>query len=137
YAKRAERVGPNGRGPMMKMANQIAVAGSVLGLCESLAFAKKAGLELAQAKDLIGGGAAGSWAFDTYGPKILAGDWTPGFSIKNQRKDLAYCLKSALEVDAALPGAALVDRLLKTLEDRGDGEKATTALFQAYLEMGA
>ena len=103
YAKRAERVGGHGAGQMMKMANQIAVGGALLALCESLSFAKKADLDIQQARELIGGGAAGSWAFENYGLKILSEDWTPGFSIKNQLKDFGYCEEAAKEIDAAIP----------------------------------
>jgi 3-hydroxyisobutyrate dehydrogenase-like beta-hydroxyacid dehydrogenase len=131
YARRAERVGGPGAGQMMKLANQIGVAGALLGMCEALAFARKAGLDLAQTRDLLAGGAAGSWAFDNYGPKVLAGDWSPGFSIKNQRKDLGYCAEAAAALGAAIPGALLVDRLLGLLEADGRGEDATCALFEA------
>lgn len=137
YAKRAERVGGPGTGQMMKLANQVAVAGSLLGLCEALAFAQKAGLDLAQTRDLLAGGAAGSWALDHYGPKILARDWSPGFSVKNQRKDLAYCVEAAQELDAALPGTLLVDLLLDQLTEEGRGEEATAALFDVLMESGA
>ena len=129
YAKRAERVGGPGAGQMMKMANQIAVGGALLALCECLAFASKAGLDLVQAKTLIGGGAAGSWAFENYGPKILARDWSPGFSIKNQRKDFGYCREAAKSIDAQIPGTDLVDRLLEILQNEGRGEETTAALF--------
>ncbi|MEQ1822471.1 MAG: NAD(P)-dependent oxidoreductase, partial [Fimbriimonadaceae bacterium] len=98
YAKRAERVGGPGAGQMMKMANQIAVGGALLALCESLSFASRAGLDLAQTRELLSGGAAGSWAFENYGPKILAHDWSPGFSIINQRKDFAYCQEAAAQM---------------------------------------
>ena len=67
YGKRVERVGGPGKGQMMKMANQIAVGGALLALCECLAFASKAGLDMVQAKTLIGGGAAGSWAVNVGG----------------------------------------------------------------------
>jgi 3-hydroxyisobutyrate dehydrogenase len=134
YAKRSERVGGPGAGQMMKMANQIAVGGALLALCECLSFAKKAGLDIAQARELIGGGAAGSWAFENYGPKILAEDWSPGFSVKNQRKDFAYCRDAARQVDAAIPGTDLVDRLLASVEDP---EWTTAALYQVLGRMGA
>jgi 3-hydroxyisobutyrate dehydrogenase-like beta-hydroxyacid dehydrogenase len=130
YTKRAERVGGPGAGQMAKMANQIAVGAALLGLCECLTFAEKAGLDLPQIKDMIGGGAGGSWAFDNYGPKVLAHDWSPGFSIKNQRKDFAYCRQAAKELDAAIPGTELVDDLLKLLQEEGRGEQATVALFE-------
>lgn len=129
YAKVAERVGGPGSGQLMKMANQIAVAGALLALCESLAFAKKAGLDLEQAKRLLGSGAAGSWAFDNYGPKILARDWSPGFSINNQLKDLDYCEETARNIRAAIPGAQLTADLLRRLQEAGRGEETTAALF--------
>jgi 3-hydroxyisobutyrate dehydrogenase-like beta-hydroxyacid dehydrogenase len=136
YAKRAERVGGPGAGQMMKAVNQIAVGGALLGLCESLAFAKKAGLDVAQAKDIVGSGAAGSWAFDNYGPKILAEDWSPGFSIKNQLKDFRYCVDAAEEIGAALPGTKIVQRLLDVLAQEGHGEWTTAALYRQLMEMG-
>ncbi|MBV6458251.1 MAG: 2-hydroxy-3-oxopropionate reductase [Fimbriimonadaceae bacterium] len=130
YSKRVERVGGPGSGQTMKAANQIAVAGALLGLCESLAFAANAGLDLSQTRDLLSGGAAGSWAFENYGPKILNSDWSPGFSVKNQRKDLRYCLEAATDQRMELPGTALVDELLATLSAEGRGEEATAALFE-------
>ncbi len=136
YAKRAEHVGPGGAGQAMKMANQIAVGGALLGLCESMAFAQKAGLDLAQARELIAGGAGGSWAFDHYGPKLLASDWTPGFSIGHQRKDFAYCADMARSIDAHIPGTLLVDRLLEILEAQGHAGWTTAALFEALLAKG-
>jgi 3-hydroxyisobutyrate dehydrogenase len=136
YAKRVERVGGPGAGQMAKMANQIAVGGALLALCESLSFAKKAGLDVAQIRELVGGGAGGSWAFEFYGPKILNQDWSPGFSVKNQRKDFGYCLDAAAQVDAALPGTQLVDQLLSLLEDEGHGEWTTAALYEVMLRMG-
>jgi 3-hydroxyisobutyrate dehydrogenase-like beta-hydroxyacid dehydrogenase len=137
YAKRAERVGGPGCGQLMKAVNQIAVGGALLGLCESLAFAQKAGLDLEQTKDLVGGGAAGSWAFDNYGPKILAGDWSPGFSIKNQLKDFAYCVDAAEGIGAALPGTKIVQSLLGVLLHEGHGEWTTAALYERLMEMGS
>lgn len=137
YAKRAEHVGGPGAGQMMKVANQVAVGGALLALCESLSFAKKAGLDIALTRDLLSGGAAGSWAFDNYGPKIIASDWSPGFSIVNQVKDFGYCLEAAEEVDAALPGTALVNDLLEQMLEEGDAGLTTAALYKKMLELGA
>lgn len=133
YTKRAARVGGAGAGQMMKMANQIAVGGALLGLCECLSFAKKAGLDVKQAHELIGGGAGGSWAFDNYGQKILNEDWSPGFTVRNQRKDFGYCREAAKEIDAAIPGTDLVDSLLSQVQE----DWTTAALYEAMLEMGA
>ena len=135
YGKRIERVGGSGAGQMMKLAYQIAVGGALLGLCEAMSFAAKAGLDVRQAHALIGSGAAGSWAFENYGPKLLAEDWTPGFSIANQRKDFGYVLEAAKAVNAATPGTALVDRLLATLSAEGHDEWTTVALFDAMRRM--
>jgi 3-hydroxyisobutyrate dehydrogenase len=79
---------------------------------------------------LLMGGAASSWAFENYGPKILAQDWSPGFSIKNQRKDFAYCLDAANLVGLDIPGTVLVDGLLAELQEEGRGEETTAALFE-------
>ena len=137
YAKRAERVGGPGDGQLMKAVNQIAVGGALIGLCESLAFANKAGLDVNQAKDIVGGGAAGSWAFDNYGPKILNEDWSPGFSVKNQLKDFRYCLDTAKAIDASIPGTEVVKRYLQMLEDEGHGEWTTAVLYAKLLELSS
>lgn len=135
YGKNVAHVGPSGSGQKTKMANQIAVGGSLLAMCESLAFAKKAGLDVEQTLNLISKGAAGSWAMDNYGPKVIAHDWSPGFSVKNQRKDFGYCIEAAKASDAAIPGTVLVDRLLAQLQEQGHGEWATAALYELMLEL--
>jgi 3-hydroxyisobutyrate dehydrogenase-like beta-hydroxyacid dehydrogenase len=135
YGRRVAHVGPNGAGQMMKMVNQIAVGGALMAICEALAFADKAGLDLAVTKDLVGSGAGGSWAFENYGPKILNRDWTPGFSVINQRKDFGYCREAAAEIGASLPGTEVVDRLLAVLEQAGRGQDTTAALFEVLMEM--
>lgn len=134
YTKRIEHVGGPGQGQMMKLANQVAVAGALLALCESLAFAERAGLDISLTRDMLSGGAAGSWAFDNYGPKILSKDWSPGFSVRNQQKDLLYCLETARELGMALPGTDLVHQLLSKLQQEGRDEEATAALFDVLVQ---
>ncbi len=135
FAKRAEHVGPSGAGQMTKMANQIAVGGALLGLCESLAFAQKAGLDVRKTCELLSQGAAGSWAFENYGPKILARDWEPGFSVTNQQKDFLYCQEAAKDLSFPLPMTELAHKLLAILEQEGRGGDTTAALYDVYLEM--
>lgn len=130
YAKRAERVGGPGAGQWMKMANQIAVGGALIALCESLCFAEKAGLELSQTLELLGGGAAGSWAFENYGPKVLQRDWSPGFTIDNQVKDFVYCSEAAKSIGASIPCTELVRDLLAEMQSEGKGGLTTAALFE-------
>lgn len=130
FAKRAERVGGPGFGQKMKLANQIAVGGALLGLCESLAFAQKAGLNLEQAHAMIGAGAGGSWAFANYGTKLLAQDWVPGFSIDNQVKDFTYVEAMAAAMGAVVPTTEVANRLMKQLQAEGHGDWTTCALFE-------
>ncbi len=134
YTKRAERVGDSGSGQVMKLANQIAVGGALLGLCESIAFATKAGLDIHQAHSMIGGGAGGSWAFENYGAKVLNQDWSPGFSVKNQRKDFGYCESAAKELGIEIAMTELANRLLGELQKQGREEDATAALYEVYLK---
>lgn len=137
YAKRAERVGGPGAGQMTKMANQIAVAGSLLGMAEALVFAEKAGLDVNLTQELLSGGAAGSWTLTNYAPKAIKGDWSPGFSIDNQLKDFGYCDETAQTIDAAIPMTRLAERILRKLQAQGHGAWATAAAYKAYQEMGA
>ena len=134
YAKRAERVGPSGAGQTMKAANQIAVGGALLALAESLAFAKRAGLDLGQARAMIGAGSGGSWAFENYGPKMLRDDVTPGFAVRHQRKDFRYVRAAAADIGAALPGTEAVDALLAEAEARGWDDLTTGVIFRLLVE---
>lgn len=136
YGKRVERVGGPGAGQMTKAANQIAVAGALMGLCEALAFAEKAGLDLTLTRELLSGGAAGSWAFENYGPKILARDWSPGFTVDNQVKDLAYCEEAGEAIGMDLPATHLAHELLRAMQRHGRGNWTTAALFQELLDGG-
>ncbi len=136
YAKRVERVGGSGAGQLTKVANQIAVGASLLALCEALGFAEKAGLDPALTRDLLAGGAAGSWSMDNYGPKLLNRDWSPGFKVKDQLKDFKYCIETAKELDVSIPGTVLLDRLLTETEREGHGEQTTAVLFETLMAMG-
>lgn len=132
YGKKVAHVGPTGAGQWMKLANQIAVGGALLSLCESLNFAQKAGLNIEQTRELLGSGAGGSWAMEHYGKMILAEDWTPGFSVQNQRKDFGYCFDAASEIGASIPTTRIADDLLARLEAAGRGADTTAALFDVY-----
>ncbi len=134
YTKRCERLGGPGAGQTTKMANQIAVAGTLLSLCESMAFAMKAGLDLPLVKEMVGSGAGGSWCWDVYGQKVLDEDWRPGFTITNQIKDLNYCQAAAEEIGAKVPMSILTRDLLAKMEQAGFGDLTTAALVKEYLE---
>jgi 3-hydroxyisobutyrate dehydrogenase-like beta-hydroxyacid dehydrogenase len=131
YGKKVQLVGGSGMGQMMKMANQISVVNCVLAMAECLAFAERAGLGMAETIELIGSGAGASWSLTNYGPKVLNRDWSPGFSIDLQQKDLQYALESAKELGLELPGTELVHSLFAKLQSEGRGGQATPALFDA------
>lgn len=130
YSKLMKHVGEQGAGQMMKMVNQVSVALCVLAMSESMVLAEKAGLSLQDVLDLVGSGAGGSWSLTHYGPKVIARDWSPGFAVELQQKDLVYALRSARDVGVSLPGTALVHQLFAALENSGRGSDATPALFE-------
>lgn len=130
YVRVARRVGGPGAGATMKAVNQIAVGGALLALCESFAFAHRAGLDLAEVRELVGSGAGGSWAMENYGKKILDEDWTPGFATRHQRKDFRYVRDEATRLGASLPGTEVADALLAEVEAAGRGEETTAVLYR-------
>jgi 3-hydroxyisobutyrate dehydrogenase len=120
--------GGPGAGQHTKMMNQIAIASGMIGVCEALLYAHRAGLDLERALDTISGGAAGSWSLTNYSPRILRGDLEPGFKIDHFLKDLGIALAEAAQMDVALPGAALAAQLYRAARAQGYGQKGTHAL---------
>ncbi|MDR2983086.1 MAG: NAD(P)-dependent oxidoreductase [Puniceicoccales bacterium] len=125
--------GPAGSGQLTKLCNQIAIAGGMLAVCESLAFAKSAGLDPASVLKSIESGAAGSWGLSNLGPRILREDWSPGFFVKHFLKDMRLALEAAKEQNIALPGLALAEKLYARLVEEGGADYGTQALFQLYM----
>ncbi len=121
--------GGAGSGQHTKMVNQIAIAAGMVGLCEAIAYARRAGLDPAKVVDCIGGGAAGSWSLSHYGPRILNGDFQPGFYVKHFIKDMRIALASARAMDLDTPGLALAERLYAQLAAEGGGDLGTQALY--------
>ncbi|MBI5394878.1 MAG: NAD(P)-dependent oxidoreductase [Verrucomicrobia bacterium] len=126
--------GPAGSGQHCKMANQIAVAGSMLSWVEALAYAKRAGLDPARVLDSISGGAAGSWSMTNYGPRALRGDFQPGFYVKHFLKDMRIALEAAAEMKLDLPGLACAKKLYDQVAAHGWEELGTHALYRLYTE---
>ena len=124
-------LGGAGAGQHTKMVNQIAIAAGMIGLCEALLYAHRAGLDLEQTIATIQGGAAGSWSLSNYGPRILRGDLEPGFKIDHFVKDLGIALAEARRMKLALPGTALAEQLYIAAQGVGLGEKGTHALSVA------
>lgn len=126
--------GPAGSGQYAKMANQIAIASNMMGVCEAVAYAKRAGLDPAKVVETISGGAAGSWSLSNLAPRMLRGDYAPGFFIKHFIKDMGIALASAEEMHLDLPGLKLAKRLYDELSARGMEDSGTQALIRWYLK---
>lgn len=129
YAKICRRLGDVGAGQMTKMCNQIAIAGLVQGLSESLAFAQRAGLDIDKVVEVISQGAAGSWQMANRHKTMAAGEFEHGFAVDWMRKDLAICLAAADEVGVSLPVTALVDQFYKEVQAMGGGRWDTSSLI--------
>jgi 3-hydroxyisobutyrate dehydrogenase len=135
--KKVVHMGGTGSGQLTKLANQILVACNMIGVCECLNFAKKAGLDIGKLIDSLSAGAASSWSLVNLGPRMAKRDFAPGFKVKLLQKDLRYVLSSASEMNAPLPATALVHQLYKRLEEEGLGEVGTQALLTAIEQMSS
>jgi 2-hydroxy-3-oxopropionate reductase len=123
-------IGDHGAGQACKLANQIAVALNNLGVSEALVFAASQGIDLEKTRQVIAGGAGSSWAMQNYAPKMLAGDFRPGFMVDLQQKDLRLVLGDADVAHLALPGASLAHHLYNALQAAGEGRDGNHALLK-------
>ncbi|KAK7358387.1 hypothetical protein VNO77_00314 [Canavalia gladiata] len=121
-------MGGSGKGQFAKLANQITIASTMVGLVEGMMYAQKAGLDVALYLDAISTGAAGSRSLDLYGKRILKRDLEPGFFVNHFVKDLGICLKECQNMGIALPGLALAQQLYVSLKAHGEGNLGTQAL---------
>ncbi|QTD42489.1 NAD(P)-dependent oxidoreductase [Sporosarcina sp. Te-1] len=124
--------GTAGAGQHAKMCNQIAIATNMIGVCEALAYGKKAGLDLETVLESISSGAAGSWSLSNLAPRMLRGDFEPGFYIKHFLKDMDIALQESDAMNLQLPGLSLARELYHELISEGYGSKGTQALYCAY-----
>ncbi len=131
FARSITHFGPAGAGQHAKMANQTAIAATMVGVCESLCYAAAAGLDLEAVIECIGGGAAGSWSLTNYAPRILRGDLAPGFKVDHFVKDLGIALEEATRLRLALPGLALAKELYVAVSALGLGDQGTQSLVRA------
>ena len=123
-------IGGHGAGQACKLANQIAVAINNLGVSEALVFAASQGIDLERTRQVIAGGAGSSWAMQNYAPKMLAGDFRPGFMVDLQQKDLRLVLDNAFGDHISVPGTALVHELYNALQRDGGGREGNLALIK-------
>ena len=127
-------VGPQGAGQLVKAVNQILVVVNQLAVSEALLLAEAGDLDLDATLSAVAGGAAGSWMLSNRGPQMIERDWSPGFTIDLQQKDLRLVLEAADELGVPIPGTALVYQLYRALQKQGLGSEGNHALVKA-LEM--
>ena len=127
--------GGPGSGQHTKMVNQILIAGNMVGLCEALLYAKAAGLNAQTVLESVTTGAAGSWSLSNLAPRILRGDFAPGFYIEHFIKDLGIALEEAGRMNLSLPGLALAKQLYLSAKANGCGRNGTQALILTLEQM--
>ena len=123
--------GGPGAGQHTKMVNQVLIATNMIGVCEALLYAYKAGLDPKTVLQSVGGGAAASWSLNNLGPRIIDRNFEPGFFVEHFLKDMGIALKEAEAMRLCLPGLALAKQLYEAVRAQGYGRKGTHALMLA------
>jgi len=127
--------GTPGAGQHTKMVNQTIIASVMVGVCEALLYAEQAGLDLPTVMESIASGAAGSWALSNLGPRIIDGNFDPGFFVEHFIKDMGIALSEARRMNLSLPGLALAHQLYVALQAQGHGRDGTHALQLALASL--
>ncbi len=127
--------GGAGAGQHAKMCNQIVIAGTMIGVCESLLYGYQAGLDLETMLKSISGGAAGCWTLTNLAPRALKRDFEPGFFVDHFIKDMSIALDEAGRMNLRLPGLALAHELYQAVRAQGHGKAGTQALLLALEQM--
>ena len=123
--------GGPGAGQHTKMCNQIVIAGTMIGVCESLLYGHRAGLNLETMLGSIRPGAAGCWTLENLAPRVLKRNFDPGFLVDHFIKDMGIALDEARRMRLSLPGLALVHQLYVAVQAQGYGQRGTHALMLA------
>lgn len=129
------RQGGPGAGQHTKMVNQTLIASGMIGVCEALLYGYRAGLDLEKVLESVASGAAGSWSLSNYGPRIMAGNFDPGFFVAHFIKDMGIALEEARRMELCLPGLALAEQLYQSVAAQGYARKGTHALMLALAQM--
>lgn len=124
--------GDAGAGQHAKMCNQIAIATNMIGVCEAIRYGEKAGLNPEVVLQSISSGAAGSWSLSNLAPRMLKGDFEPGFYVKHFMKDMDIALKEAEAMELKLPGLSLARNMYNELVEKGYDDKGTQVLIKYY-----
>jgi 3-hydroxyisobutyrate dehydrogenase len=133
--KNITHCGPWGAGQGVKLCNQIMGALNLLGVCEAMSLAQGLGIDPKILVQALSGGAASSWALQNLGPKICNNDWSPGFMVDTQQKDMRLVAQAAESSNVALPGAALVTQLWRNAQAHGHGAQGIHALAKVLQQL--
>lgn len=133
--KKIVHQGGPGTGQQAKLCNQIVIAGTMVGVCESLLYGYKAGLDLDRMLDSIRGGAAACWTLDNLAPRILQRNFDPGFFVEHFIKDMGLALEESKRMGIELPGLTLVHQLYEKVQALGHGRSGTHALILALEDL--
>jgi len=129
------RQGGPGAGQHTKMANQILIATGMIGVCEALLYGYKSGLNLEVVLQSVTPGAAGSWSLSNLGPRIIAGNFAPGFFVEHFIKDMGIALEESRRLGLSMPGLALANQLYLALAAQGHARSGTHALELALAKL--
>jgi 3-hydroxyisobutyrate dehydrogenase len=129
--------GPAGAGQHTKVVNQVLIASNMIGVCEGLLYGYKAGLDLNVVLQSVGSGAAGSWSLNNLGPRMIAGNFEPGFFVEHFLKDMGIALAETRRMKLCLPGLALAEQLYRAVAAQGYERKGTHALMLALAQLSA
>jgi 3-hydroxyisobutyrate dehydrogenase len=127
--------GGPGAGQHTKLTNQILIATGIIGVCEALLYAYKAGLDLNTVLLSVGPGAAGSWSLANYGPRMINNQFDPGFAVEHFIKDMGLALAESKRMGISMPGLALANQLYISFQARGGGRKGVHGLMLALAEL--
>jgi 3-hydroxyisobutyrate dehydrogenase len=130
-----EHQGGPGAGQHAKMVNQTLIASNMVGVCEGLLYAHGAGLDPERVLAAVSGGAAGSWSLANLAPRMLAGDFRPGFYVEHFVKDMEIALREAERMKLSLPGLMLAKELYQRLAASGHARSGTQSLILALAEL--
>ncbi|MFG0254855.1 MAG: NAD(P)-dependent oxidoreductase [Rhodopirellula sp. JB053] len=135
FGKTIIHQGGPGAGQHTKMVNQTLIATGMIGVCEALVYASRAGLDLPTVLQSVSSGAAGSWSLSNLAPRMIEGDFAPGFFVEHFVKDMGIALAEAKQMNLSLPGLALAEQLYLSVMAKGGAKDGTQALVRAVADL--
>jgi 3-hydroxyisobutyrate dehydrogenase len=127
--------GGPGAGQHTKVVNQTLIASGMIGVCEALLYGHLAGLDLDRVLESVASGAAGSWSLSNYGPRMIAGNFEPGFFVEHFLKDVGIAIEESRRMGLKTPGLEMAEQLYKMAAADGLARKGTQSLILALAKL--